>query len=123
MLTKISSPIGGFISEGVGWRWTQGFLGILAGVLWLIGTVGVPETYAPTLLRRRAQKLSKLTGHIYKSKLDIERGGISKVTVFRKYLSRPWLLLFFEPILLILAMYNAVVYGTLYLFFAVSAFR
>ncbi|KAL8992746.1 MAG: hypothetical protein Q9169_006870 [Polycauliona sp. 2 TL-2023] len=41
-------------------------------------------------------------------------------TVFSKYLSRPWILLFTEPIVLLLSIYWAIVYGTLYIFFDAS---
>ena len=116
---SLGPVIGGFISENVGWRWVEWFLAIFTGILWLMSSLVVPETYAPVLLRRRAQKLSKITGRVYKSKLDIERGQVSNIAVFGKYLGRPWLLLLFEPILLILAIYNAIVYGTLYMFFSV----
>ena len=50
--------IGGFIGETVGWRWIEGIMAIFTGVLWLAGLLVIPETYAPVLQRRRAQKLS-----------------------------------------------------------------
>lgn len=110
--------IGGFLGENAGWRWLMGFMAAFSGLLWIIGTMLVPETYAPVLLRKRAEKLSKLTGKVYRSKLDIERGQVSVVEAFRTALSRPWILLFREPIVLILSIYMAIVYGTLYLMFA-----
>ncbi|EFW13702.1 MFS multidrug transporter [Coccidioides posadasii str. Silveira] len=54
--------IGGFLGMNAGWRWVEGFLAIFSGVLWIIGTLLVPETYAPVLLRKRANTLSKLSG-------------------------------------------------------------
>lgn len=65
----------------------------------------VPETYAPLLLRKRAERLSKLTGKVYRSKLEAERGSVSASEAFSTALSRPWILLFAEPIVLLLSIY------------------
>ena len=110
--------IGGFLGETEGWRWVQGFLAIFSGVLWIIGTLAVPETYAPVLLQARAAKLSKMTGKVYQSQGDV--GGKKKTVleIFKVALSRPWVLLFCEPIVLLLTIYMAIVYGTLYMLFA-----
>ncbi|THY01232.1 MFS transporter [Aureobasidium pullulans] len=110
--------VGGFLGENEGWRWVQGLLAIFAGVLWIAGSLIVPETYAPVLLRRRAEELSKRTGMVYMTKFDIERGPISAKQMVSTVLVRPWILLFTEPIVLLLSIYIAIIYGTLYLLFA-----
>lgn len=109
--------IGGFLSEGAGWQWVMGLMTILAGILWIVGALFVPETYAPVLLRRRAAELSRRTGKVYKTKIDIEKGEISIGKIISVALVRPWLLLFVEPIVLVLSIYMSIVYGTLYLLF------
>lgn len=96
----------------------MGFLGAFSGALWIIGGLLVPETYAPVLLRRRAEKLSEITGKVYESKLDIDQGKVNLKESFKIALSRPWLLLFREPIVFLLSLYMAIVYGTLYMLFA-----
>jgi hypothetical protein len=78
----------------------------------------MPETYAPVLLRRRAEKLSKITGKVYRSKIDIDQGRLSLKESFKIALSRPWILLFREPIVFLLSLYMAIIYGTLYMMFA-----
>ena len=110
--------IGGFLSESAGWRWLMGFMAAFTGFLWIVNSLIVPETYAPVLLRKRAEKLSKLTGKVYLSKLDIDRGKIVAGEAFKSALLRPWILLFREPIVFILSIYMAIVYGTLYMLFA-----
>ncbi|KAJ5184350.1 Major facilitator superfamily domain general substrate transporter [Penicillium cf. griseofulvum] len=119
-LGPIIGPIaGGFIgmSDG-GWRWVMGFLAAFSGTVWIIGGLLIPETYAPVLLRRRAERLSKLSGKVYRSKLEIDQGKINLKESFKLSLSRPWILLFQEPIVLLLSLYMAIVYGTLYMMFA-----
>ncbi|KAL4890055.1 major facilitator superfamily domain-containing protein [Aspergillus ambiguus] len=101
-----------------GWRWVMGLLAAFAGALWIIAGIIVPETYAPVLLRRRAAKLSKITGKVYRSKIDAEQGRRPPREIFTTALSRPWVLLFREPIVLLLSIYMAIIYGTLYMMFA-----
>lgn len=102
------------MGETVGWRWIMGVMAIFAGFVWVVGMLLAPETYAPVLLRRRANELTKKTGKHYKSRLDIDRGTVSVKEAFKTSLSRPWILLFKEPIVLILSTYMAIIYGTLY---------
>lgn len=70
------------------------------------------------LLRRRAERLSKITGKVYRSKLEIDQGKISLKESFKTALSRPWILLLREPIVFLLSLYMTIVYGTLYMLFA-----
>ncbi|KAI5365584.1 hypothetical protein J4E82_011378 [Alternaria postmessia] len=109
--------VGGFVGQTIGWRWIEGVMAIFSGVLWLIYTLLIPETYALVLLRKRAAALLKRTGQVYKSKSDVEQGTKSIGTAFKTALIRPWLLLFREPIVLLLSLYMTVVYGTLYMLF------
>ena len=113
----LGPAIAGFLGENEGWRWVMGLLAIFSGIFWLLGMAFVPETYAPVLLRKRAAKLSKMTGKVYKSKIDADRGPVKFVSVMKTALLRPFVLLFLEPIVLILSIYLAIVYGTLYLLF------
>ena len=110
--------VGGFVGESVGWRWIQGVIAIFTGALWILGTFTIPETYAPVLLRKRAAALSEQTGQVYRSGLEIARGPPPTIAEnFKVALSRPWILLFSEPIVLLLSIYMAIIYGTLYMCF------
>ncbi|KAK1846961.1 MFS multidrug transporter [Colletotrichum chrysophilum] len=118
-LGPVIGPIaGGFLGAAAGWRWVLGFLAAFSGTLWLVGTALVPETYAPYLLRQRAAKLSKMTGKCYMSKMEHDQGKVKLAESFRNALLRPWILLFREPIVFLLSLYMAIIYGTLYMLFA-----
>ena len=94
-------------------------MAIFTGVLWIVASLVIPETYPPVLLRKRAEALSKTSGKIYRSKLEISTGPRPSVTqTFKTALSRPWVLLLREPIVLLLSVYMAIIYGTLYMMFA-----
>lgn len=110
--------VGGFLGETEGWRWVEGLMAIFTGALWIIGSFTIPETYAPVLLKNRAAAMSKKTGKVYKSKIEFDRGKQSLGQSFKIALSRPWVLLLKEPIVLLLSIYMAIIYGTLYMMFA-----
>lgn len=110
--------IGGFLGMTEGWRWVNGLMAIWAGALLVLVACLVPETYPPVLLRARAEKLSKLSGKVYRSRTDIEQGKVSLGEAFATGLKRPWILLFCEPIVLLLSLYHAIIYGILYMLFS-----
>jgi hypothetical protein len=93
-------------------------MAIFTGVFWILITLLVPETYAPYLLRQRAQMLSERTGRVYISLLDAGQPPKSISSQLKVALTRPWILLFKEPIVLLLSIYIAIIYGTLYMCFA-----
>ncbi|KAM5356928.1 hypothetical protein ACJ41O_003574 [Fusarium nematophilum] len=109
--------IGGYLGAGEGWRWVMGLMAIIAGTFWILGIFLVPETYAPMILKHRAQALSNMTGRVYKSEFEQTGKVEAPSVILKKALLRPWLLLFVEPIVLILSIYTAIVYGTLYMLF------
>ncbi|KAK8058975.1 multidrug resistance protein [Apiospora phragmitis] len=108
----------GFLGEAAGWRWIEGLMAAFTGLLWIIVSLTVPETYTPVILRRRAEKLTKLTGKVHISMLDAGKPKKTVTQEFKVALLRPWKLLFREPIVLLTALYMAIVYGTLYMMFA-----
>jgi multidrug resistance protein len=117
-LGPVVGPIvGGFLGMEAGWKWVMGLLTILCGVMWFVGAAFKPETYSPVLLRQRARTLSKLTGRVYVSKLDLDQGRPALKEVLKTSMSRPFILLFREPIVFLLSVYLAIIYGTLYMLF------
>lgn len=93
-------------------------MAIFTGVFWILGILFVPETYAPVLLRRRARLLSKITDRTYISTIDAGKPPTTLAHQCKTALTRPWVLLFKEPIVLLTSIYIAIIYGTLYLNFA-----
>lgn len=110
--------IGGFLGMTEGWRWVSGLMAIWSGVMLIFCVCLVPETYPPVLLRARANRLSKLSGKVYRSRTDILQGKVSLKDAYATGLKRPWILLFCEPIVLLLSLYHAIIYGILYMLFS-----
>jgi len=113
----IGPVVGGFVSQMVGWRWLQGVQAICTGIMWIAFLIFVPETYGPVILRQRARRLTKAFGKAFSSVVDAEDESKSLRASLKQALTRPWMLLFREPIVLLLSIYLAIIYGTLYLTF------
>ncbi|CAF1026503.1 unnamed protein product [Adineta steineri] len=111
----IGPVVGGFVGETIGWRWVEGLMTISSGIIWIIICLFLSETYSPIILRKRAKKLRNVTGKIYRSKFE-EKSEIKFVELFKKSLSRPWILLFREPIVFLLSIYTAIIFGILHMF-------
>ncbi|KAK1766625.1 MFS transporter [Phialemonium atrogriseum] len=109
---------GGFLNESQGWRWILGLVAILGGVMWIATMLATRETYAPFILRCRAKALSRMTGSVYVSRLDAGQPLKTLSQELSVSLTRPLILLFREPIVLLTSLYISIVYGTLYMFFA-----
>lgn len=112
----IGPLVGGFLSDAAGWRWLYWIQLILAGIVWFLITFTVPETYAPTILSRRAKKMRKDTGqseYVTETELDM-RPLAERLRIF---LIRPFQLLFSEMIVFLVSLYMSVLYGLLYMFF------
>ncbi|PYH45629.1 MFS transporter [Aspergillus saccharolyticus JOP 1030-1] len=109
--------VGGFLTDSsLGWRWTAWITLIASAAFGLLAFIIIPETYAPVILKRKAARLRNETGNteLY-ALLDKSRPTAKDITT--KYLLRPVMMLFLEPILLLITLYLALVYGILYLFF------
>ena len=108
--------VGGFISDALGWRWLYWIQLILAGFVYALMVLTVPETYAPTILLRRARRLRKETGDpTYVTEQEISRRPLSEE--LKIYFLRPFQLLFVELIVFLISLYMSVLYGLLYMFF------
>ena len=81
----------------------------------ILSFVVMRETYHPVVLRRKVKRLRKESGNDQlRSKLD---SPLKATQVFARAVIRPTKMLFFSPIVLLLSLYMAVVYGYLYLLF------
>lgn len=111
----ITGPlIGGFVTEYLGWRWTNWLVMILGGLAWLFASL-IPETYAPIILKKMAEQKRKETGDdMWWCRYDIKQSVRESLKI---NLSRPFTLLWNEPILWFWDLYIAIVYGILYLCF------
>ncbi|KAM5436020.1 hypothetical protein McanMca71_000231 [Microsporum canis] len=116
LLGPVIGPVaGGFLTEALGWRWTFWVLSIAAGAVTINTFIWLNESYHPTILARKTKRLIKETGNTnLKSALD---SGLQPKELFIRSIIRPTKMLLFSPIVFLLSLYAAVVYGYLYLLF------
>ena len=88
---------------------------IFAGVCTVIMVFFLPETYSPIILQKKVDRLRKEdpigSKHLY---AEHENQDWSFKGVMNRTLLRPAKMLALEPILLLVTIYTAVVYGLLY---------
>ncbi|KAF5319809.1 hypothetical protein D9611_012846 [Ephemerocybe angulata] len=107
--------IGGWIGQRAGWRWIYWVLFIIVGACWIF-TFFIPESLAPVLLRRKAEKLRKDTGdETYQTLEELERLPFTET--LKNALYRPIVMLFTEPIVIFMSIYLSFIYSLLYLMF------
>ncbi|CUM63262.1 uncharacterized protein PRCAT00000833001 [Priceomyces carsonii] len=112
------APIfGGFTVKNphLGWRWTSYFTALVGVVALILVTFLLDETHHPLILVRRAEEIRRRTGNraIHAAHEEI---SLSFKEIVENNISRPLKMLFVEPILFLITLYNAFVYGLLYLF-------
>ncbi|OAL36194.1 hypothetical protein AYO20_04608 [Fonsecaea nubica] len=115
----VLGPIcGGFIAQGAGWRWVFWTLLIVAGTCTGFILVFYRETNHTVLIRYKTRRLAReLNRDDLTSCYDKVLGKRSAKALLGRSLIRPLRLLFLSPIVGLLAIYVALIYGCLYLLF------
>jgi DHA1 family multidrug resistance protein-like MFS transporter len=109
--------IGGFIilNPDMGWRWTEWIVAIMGFTAFLLNFFFLSESYPPEILVAKAKELRRRTKNwgIHAKQEEIE---VDFRELLEKNFSRPIRMLISEPIVLLLSIYMAFIYGLLYLF-------
>ncbi|GMG48760.1 unnamed protein product [Ambrosiozyma monospora] len=102
-------------NPSLGWRWTSFIIGIISSPSIILIPLFYTETHHPIILVDKATEIRRRTGNwgIHAAH-DEYKVSISEIC--QNNLSRPIKMLFTEPILLLISIYNAFIYGMLYLF-------
>ncbi|OAX82791.1 hypothetical protein ACJ72_02863 [Emergomyces africanus] len=116
IIGPVVGPVaGGYLAEAMGWRWTFWILAMASGAVTIITFLSMSESCHSVLLKRKTKQLIKETGNQnLKSALDT---GKTSRELFVFSIIRPTKMLFLSPIVLLLSIFMAVVYGYLYLLF------
>ncbi|KAI5956005.1 hypothetical protein KGF57_003491 [Candida theae] len=112
--------LGGFTTKNsaLGWRWNSYFSAIIGCVALILNVFCLEETHHPIILAKRAEELRRKSGN-WGIFAPYEELSLSLKEIARNSLLRPWELLFLEPIVLLMCLYNAFIYGMLYSFLTV----
>ena len=112
LLTIYSGPlVGNFVTQAGGWQWTEWSTSILALIVFALG-VGVPETYAREIPRRRNRARGLAPPHQPPAESGITIAQMIKVTVIN-----PIKQLALEPVVTMIAFALALNWGAAFQFF------
>ena len=93
---------------------------IVSGFSLFTLSFSLPETFSKTLLRRKAQRLRKISGNNQlRSEGEIENSQMTFNELVADTLWRPLEITIMEPVVLLIDLYIALVYSIVYLFFEV----
>ncbi|CZT41675.1 related to multidrug resistant protein [Rhynchosporium secalis] len=101
--------IGGIVAENIGWPWIFWIVSASDGFLVVLGFFLIYESYAPTLLAKKARDLRKESGEGYFTKHELSHPKLSqklKVTMVR-----PVRMLFSQPLVPLISMFLAYEFG------------
>lgn len=118
----LAPVVGGFIVEyassswsAMQWTWWSSL--IFGGAVYLL-ILFLPETYAPKLLRDKARRMASNPSSTHQNTvMSPVPSSPSLIDYLIENLTRPWMMLCTEPIVFLLSLYMAFVYGILYLDF------
>ncbi|THH30522.1 hypothetical protein EUX98_g3665 [Antrodiella citrinella] len=117
---SIGPLIGAWITQRTTWRWVFWSTTMFDGLIQMLGVLYLQETFAPVLLERKAQRIRK--------NADPEKPETREIrTIFdgedrhwknilKNALYRPWKMFFLEPIIQLMGVYMAFIYGLMYLY-------
>ncbi|CAG8140680.1 unnamed protein product [Penicillium olsonii] len=106
--------VGGFIAmSSLGWRWTMYISAIMVFAGFALVVTCLDESYAPVILVRKAATLRRQTRNwgIHAKQDEVE---IDFNELVRNNFARPIVMLFTEPILLLISLYISFIYGLIY---------
>ncbi|KAJ7863866.1 MFS polyamine transporter [Mycena leptocephala] len=121
LLGPVVGPLcGAFIAEKSTWRWVFWSTTIVDVAVQILGIFYLRESYAPFLLEQKANRIRKSQ--------DAEKGPVREVRsrfasedrtwkrIIQIALTRPFIMFYYEPIIQVLGVYMAFIYGLFYLF-------
>ncbi|RDW89018.1 hypothetical protein BP6252_01050 [Coleophoma cylindrospora] len=114
----IGPLISGFAIENENWQWSIWELLWLSGFSLIVLIIFLPETSSANILYRRTRRLRKLTGNQkLKCEPEIQAEQMTGKDIALMVLIRPFSLMLTEPILFLMNLYIALIYGLLYVWF------
>ncbi|KAF2170624.1 hypothetical protein M409DRAFT_64294 [Zasmidium cellare ATCC 36951] len=115
--------VGGYVGHsGIDWRWCEWITLCMAGALLILMVLFMPETCAPVILAWKAKALRSATGNVnFVGPLEAA-GATSLGQKLAQALSRPFLILFTEPLVIAFTGYLSLVYIVMFSFFASAPF-
>ena len=112
--------LSGFAVTAKGWRWSLWEILWIAGPVFILMFLLMPETSTPNILLRRAARLRKLTSDSrLMSQSEIDQSGLKPSKIALDAFIKPLEITIKDPAIAFVNLYTALVYGIYYSFFEV----
>jgi DHA1 family multidrug resistance protein-like MFS transporter len=112
--------LSGFAITAKGWRWGLWEILWIAGPVFIVMFLFVPETSTPNILLRRAKRLRNFTGdNRLRSQSEIDQKGMAPSKIAIDAIVKPIEITVKDPAIAFVNTYTALVYGIYYSFFEV----
>jgi DHA1 family multidrug resistance protein-like MFS transporter len=112
--------LSGFAVMAKGWRWSLWEILWMAGPVFILWFITMPETLADNILLRRAKRLRKLTGdNKYVAQSELDQANLTPSEIARNAFIKPVEINIKDPAILFTSLYSGIIYGTYYSFFEV----
>lgn len=106
--------VGGFITQYTTWRWAFWGTTILDFPILILGTFLLEETYPPVLLIRKKLAIAKSTGN-FDLRTKYEKPNATFSGEMKEAIIRPMKLMTTQIIIFVLGLYQAFLYGLMYI--------
>lgn len=115
LLGPVIGPLaGGFITEHSTWRWVFWATSLAAGIIQITIYFFLPESYPPVILKKRRDHLAKQTGN-QNLHIAYHRTEQTLMRSIGAAVARPTRMLATQPIVQLIALYIAYLFGLFYL--------
>lgn len=104
----IAPTVGGYVANGLGWRWINWLVAIMVAVVTVLSFAVFRETYRVKILQRKAMRLRKETGNANFQSPQPEKTRLIGTLV------QPMRMLFSSVIVFVISFYTALTYGISY---------
>lgn len=115
----LGPTVGGWVGQSstLTWRWVEWIPLCIAGGFLALFLLLMPETYAPVILQWKAKHLRTITANqSFVAEIDVGRESL--VQRLKVALSRPFVIFFSEPIVMLLTLYLTLIYMITFSFFS-----
>ncbi|KAL9060160.1 MAG: hypothetical protein Q9162_000774 [Coniocarpon cinnabarinum] len=110
----IGPLLGGIVVEKLDWHWVFWILTIVCGVNTLLGFFFLEESYAPVILAKRCDEAAKMYNQPRSQYTFPNEDSRPLSTKLLIAIQRPTKILLTQPIVQVMALYQAVIFSTMY---------